>query len=136
EPVAGVRVTSGLVDTWSRAEGRTGDDGRFRFEHVQTGRHRVTAEVGWFDQMRAPGTTDDDVQGELVDVSADVTAEVELVVERRAGIIRGRVVDSDGGPISDAFVDATRMSDSAAASSAWARTSMRWGWDRQPVLSD
>lgn len=136
EPVAGVRVTSGLVDTWSRSQGRTGDDGRFRFEHVQTGRHRVTAEAGWFEQMRAPGTTDDDVQGELVDVSADATAEVELVVERRAGTIRGRVVDSDGGPISDAFVDASRMSDSAAASSAWGRMSMRWGWDRQPVLSD
>jgi protocatechuate 3,4-dioxygenase beta subunit len=136
EPVAGVTVTSGLVDTWSRAQARTGDDGRFHFEHVQTGRHRVTAESGWFEQMRAPGTTDDDVQGELVEVTAEGTAEVELVVEQRAGIIRGRVLDSDGGPVDDAFVDAVRMSDSGAANSAWARTSMRWGWDRQPVLSD
>lgn len=136
EPVAGVTVSAGLVDTWSRAQARTGDDGRFSFEHVQTGRHRVIAEAGWLEQMRAPGTTDDDVQGELVEVTADVTAEVELVVERRAGIIRGRVIDSDGGPVGDAFVDTMRMSDSAAATSARARTSMRWGWDRKPVLSD
>ncbi|HVI03806.1 MAG TPA: carboxypeptidase regulatory-like domain-containing protein [Enhygromyxa sp.] len=136
EPVAGVTVETGLVDAWSNNRARTGDDGRFRFEHVQLGRHRVSAQIGWFDQMRAPGTTDDDVQGELVDVTEQATAEVELVVERRAGTIRGRVVDGDGAPIGDAFVDVSRMSDSAAAATAWSRMSMRWGWDRKPVLTD
>lgn len=136
EPVAGATVSANLVDAWGRTQVRTGDDGRFRMERVQIGQQRVTAETAWFEQMRTPGTGDDDLQGELVEVTDGGTAQVELVVERRAGIIRGRVLDSDGGPVADAFVDAVRMSDSAAANSSWARVSMRWGWDRQPVLSD
>jgi protocatechuate 3,4-dioxygenase beta subunit len=136
EPAAGVSVSTSLADAPSNQRTTTGDDGRFRFDHVHVGQHRVTAQAGWFNSMRAPGTTDDDVQGETVSVSEGGTAQVELVVERRRGVIRGRVVDADGGPVSDAFIDAERMSDSAAAGVMGSRFAVRWSWDRQPVLSD
>src|SRR5690606_6472368 len=136
EPIANVVVAAGLIDRWSNDRTRTGDDGRFRFEHLELGKYRVTAEIDWYNQMRAPGTTDDDVQGEVVEVTQGDTAEVELVVERRSGTIRGRVLDGDGGPVGDAFVDAVRMSDSAAVGASGSRMTIRWSWDRQPVLSD
>ncbi len=123
----GVAVSAVLTDAWSSDGVSTNDDGRFVFEHLRTGTHRVTVQIDWLDSMRAPGTNDDDVQGELVAIAEGQTAEVELVVERRSGIIRGRVLDGDGGPVRDAFVDATRISDSAASSPARSRMRMHWG---------
>ena len=46
------------------------------------------------------------------------------------------MLDSDGVPVSDAFVDATRTSDSASFGGRANLASARWGWDRKPVLSD
>lgn len=134
--VAGVSVSVSQIDRRANESTRTGDDGRFVFAHLPTGSSRVRAHVGWSTDLRAPGTTDDDVQGEVVEIDQDREAEVELVVAGRNGTISGRVVDSDGGPVTDAFIDATRMSDSAAAGSSGGRGSLRWGWDRQPVLTD
>jgi hypothetical protein len=122
-----------------QSSARTGDDGRFVFERLEAGSFRVQS------GRRAPGTTDDDIQGEIVEITAGGETEIELVVENRTMSIRGRVVDSAGAPVFDAFVDAARISDSAAAGSAnlsSARASTRasaggrWGWDRKPVLSD
>jgi protocatechuate 3,4-dioxygenase beta subunit len=134
-PLPGVDVqASSLARGWrAQKSARTGDDGRFEIAQLEPGSFRVQAKLEWTN-MRAPGTTDDDIQGEVVEILADDEAEVELIVESRALSIRGRVVDSSGAPVSDAFIDATRMSDSAAA--APNRGSVRWGWDRQPVLSD
>jgi protocatechuate 3,4-dioxygenase beta subunit len=115
---------------------RTGDDGRFEFAPLEAGSFRVQARINWIDGMRAPGTTDDDIQGELVEVVADGEADIELIVESRALAIRGRVVDGTGAPVSDAFVDAARMSNSAAFGATSNRQSVRWGWDRKPQLSD
>jgi hypothetical protein len=118
-----------------QSSARTGDDGRFVFERLEAGSFRVQS------GRRAPGTTDDDIQGEIVEITAGGETEIELVVESRTMSIRGRVVDSAGAPVFDAFIDAARMSDSAAAgpanlSSARASAQGRWGWDRKPVLSD
>jgi protocatechuate 3,4-dioxygenase beta subunit len=134
--VPGVSVSAALTDAWSSPAVQTNDDGRFAFEHLRAGTYRITVQLGWLDPLRAPETTDDDVQGEVVEVAEGQTAEVELVVERRSGIIRGRVLDSDGGPVRDAFVDASRMSDSAASNTTQSRMWMQWGWDRKPVLTD
>ena len=85
--------------------------------------------------MRAPGTGDDDVPGVRTAVKAGATARVKLVVERRSGRISGRVMQA-GAPVTDAFVDAERESESAGAAEGSARRSMSWNWSREPVLTD
>jgi protocatechuate 3,4-dioxygenase beta subunit len=115
---------------------RTGDDGRFEMPQLETGSFRVQARINFASGMRAPGTGDDDLQGEVVEIVANGETQVELIVESRTLSIRGRVVDSTGAPVSDAFVDAARMSDSATVGRASSLQSVRWGWDRKPVLSD
>lgn len=143
QPVARVHV---------RAQGRRGgfrwggndgtqtlDDGSFRLEGVAPGSYRVTAardSWGWGSELRAPGKTDDDKAGEKVEVKAGQTARADLLVESLSGVIRGKVVDGSGAAVTDAFVDAERESDSAAAEAGGTRRSMRWGWSRTPILTD
>ena len=117
---------------------RSGDEGRFRMDDVRVGMNRVTASTArWGGTMlRAPGTSDNDVQGREVEILAGRVTEVELVVESRDGVIRGRVTDESGGPVADAFVEAERMSDRAGASSMRTKRSLRWSWNREPVLTD
>ncbi|HET6584610.1 MAG TPA: carboxypeptidase regulatory-like domain-containing protein [Nannocystaceae bacterium] len=113
------------------------DDGTFSITGVRPESYRATAAQGWNDEMRTPGKKDDDVHGERVVVVAGETAKVELVVEDRSGTIRGRVVDESGGPVDDAFVHATRESDSASKSAGSTRERARWGsWSQKPVLTD
>ncbi|MFO0633695.1 MAG: carboxypeptidase regulatory-like domain-containing protein [Nannocystaceae bacterium] len=134
-PGATVRVVGKV--RWGGGEGRTRDDGSFTIEAVRPGEHRVVAQEGWSNEMRAPGTTDDDVQGVPVQVRAGETTEVQLVVEQQFGTIKGRVVDADGAPVDDAFVQSTRESDSAAANANSARASVRWSsWTREPSLTE
>lgn len=135
-PGVTVHASSLARNGWRASSARTGDDGRFELAQLETGSFRVHAQIKWNDSMRAPGTTDDDIQGEVVEIVAGGETEVELIVESRTLGIRGRVVDSNGAPVSDAFVDASRMSDSAAFESASNLQAVRWGWDRKPVLSD
>src|SRR6185503_500814 len=81
-------------------------------------------------------SSDDDDQGQKVDVAAGAPARVRLVVESQDGVIQGRVVDASGAPVTDAFIDAERESDSAAARPGGAARSMRWAWARSPALTD
>jgi protocatechuate 3,4-dioxygenase beta subunit len=136
--VSGVTVqASSLARTGMMpSSARTGDDGRFELAQLETGSYRVLAQVNWSNSMRAPGTGDDDIQGELVEIVANGETQVELIVESRTLGIRGRVVDSTGAPVSDAFVDTARMSDSATVATATGAQAVRWGWDRKPVLTD
>lgn len=120
---------------WGNAT--TNDEGRFEMKGVEVGEHRIAAQRGWSDTMRAPGASDDDEAGQRVEVRAGETTEVELVVESQNGRITGRVVDEGGEPVADAFVEAVRESDSAAKSEAGGRGRARWGsWSRKPVLTD
>lgn len=115
----------------------TNDEGRFTMKGVEVGEHRIAAQRGWTDTMRAPGASDDDEAGQRVEVRAGETTEVELVVESQNGRITGRVVGEGGEPVADAFVEAVRESDSAAKSEAGGRGRARWGsWSRKPVLTD
>jgi len=104
---------------------RTLDDGSFRLGHVPAGAYRVQAVSAWV-PLQAPGTTDDDVQGTSVTIAVGETREVQLVVESQHGRIVGRVVDAAGGPLSDAFIEATRESDSAAAGAGDGLRDSRW----------
>jgi protocatechuate 3,4-dioxygenase beta subunit len=124
-------------EAWSWAEGHLShEDGSFLLEGLRPGSYRITASRrAWGEGLRAPGTADDDVQGTKVAVKAGAVATVKLVVERQSGKISG-TVSHRGKPVTDAFVDAQRESESAAAAEGEARLSMRWGWDRQPVLTD
>lgn len=113
------------------------DDGTFELEGLREGDYRVSAQGAWWgDSLRKPGTGDDDVQGTPVTVSAGEVAEVDLVVEVRKGKIEGTVVDEAGGPLADAYISVTRESDSAVAAQGRARQRSRWGWGRDPILSD
>ncbi len=134
-PQPGIGVEARLLGR--RGEGfasQTDDEGKFAIERVRPGEVRVFA-GDWQDSRRKPGTTDDDVQGELATVVANARVEVELRVEARAGTIRGRVLDEQGSPIDDAFISADRMSDSATASSSIQRLSIRWAGS-SPILSE
>jgi protocatechuate 3,4-dioxygenase beta subunit len=136
--VAGVNVRALSVSgttSWNDSNVRTGADGSFVLDNVEAGSYRVLAHRGWWsDELRKPGTTDDAKQGERVTVVAAKTATVKLVVESQSGTIKGTVLDSNGAPVSDAFVAAARESD-AAGSQRSSVQGTRWSADERPVLS-
>lgn len=139
QPVAGVSVRARGKARWGMGDrGMTDDSGSFRIEGLSPGSYRIVASRGWMwgESLRAPGTSDDDVHGKPVEVAAGQTAHVHLVVESEHGAIHGVVTDPAGAPVSDAFVDAERESDSAGARAGAAARAMRWTWSRTPVLTD
>ncbi|MFV8749576.1 carboxypeptidase regulatory-like domain-containing protein [Nannocystaceae bacterium ST9] len=136
-PQPGISVRASPLGKWAAASTMTDDQGNFVLEYVRTGEVRVEAsEGGWGDTLRAPGSTDDDVQGELITVVAGERVEVELEVESRTGVIRGRVLDEGGAPVDDAFIHAERMSDSATADAGRSVAAVRWDWGSEPILSE
>ena len=139
-PVSGARLEAELVGSRSRGSSRTNDAGEFEIADLRPGETRVTASGGGgFGRgatLRKPGTTDDDLQGEVVKVVANEVVEVVLTVESRGGTITGVVNDQGGGPVADAFINIERESDRTGASESAARRSIHWGWGDQPVLTD
>ncbi|MBA3546823.1 MAG: carboxypeptidase regulatory-like domain-containing protein [Nannocystis sp.] len=126
-----------LFDGKRGQSAKVADDGSFRFESVAPGEYRARATRNW-NAMRAPGTSDDDVQGEKVSIKAGGVETVKLVVAGGAEKIAGVVRDEGGGPVADAFIEATLESDSAAAASSGAARDGRWGsfFGGTPNLSD
>jgi protocatechuate 3,4-dioxygenase beta subunit len=119
------------------ASDQVADDGSFEIRGLRGGEYRVRASLNWSDALRKPGTSDDDVQGELVNVEAGDSADVTLVVEPRNQTISGVVVDASGGPVADAFVRAERISDAQGANAKNAVRKARWGgWNEQPNMTD
>ena len=133
-------VANALVEAYGESANRkalTRDDGSFEMAGVRPGRYRVVARLSSSGALRRPGTTDDDALGERAVVKDGDTVRVTLRVESQVGTIRGRVVDSDGSPVTDAYVMAQRESDATGASKGAARYSIRWGeWRKQPALTD
>ncbi|MCY1012389.1 carboxypeptidase regulatory-like domain-containing protein [Nannocystis pusilla] len=109
-PVGRAQVS--LQGPGRRSSAMTGDDGSFHVPEAAAGEYRVSATRDGI-KLRAPGTGDDDVQGAKVTVEADAVATVKLVVETGNGKIVGVVRDEGGAGVSDAFVEATRESESA-----------------------
>jgi protocatechuate 3,4-dioxygenase beta subunit len=138
QPVLGAMVAASLVSQAGGGSAFCDDVGGFVIDGLPAGQARVVAHTTNAGSvvLHKPGTHDDDVQGELVEVVAHEVAELTLTVEPLDGRIRGVVVDESGAPIADAFIDVERMSDSAGASRAVARHSVRWSWTRKPVLTD
>ncbi|MEM6990268.1 MAG: carboxypeptidase regulatory-like domain-containing protein [Myxococcota bacterium] len=138
EAVAGANVQArGTGGRSWRNRAHTVDDGTFELDNVEPGPTRVSANKGWRKRLKSPGKSDDDLQGELIEVARNEVAEVELVVETLDGTISGTVTDAGGGPVSDAFINCDRESESAAAAAGGNRRSVRWGsWGRKPILTD
>ena len=134
KPVKDVMIA--ISDGVQRQNEQAADDGSFHFEDVSAGEYRVIPQRGWT-PLKSPGRSDDDVHGEKVTVKNGSVVEVKLVVEGNAGKISGVVRDGDGAPVADAFVEATRESDSAAVSAGGALRDGRWGsfWNT-PHLTD
>ncbi len=138
KPVRGARVRVANDGwSWGGGEGRAGDDGVFTIKGVRPGERRVVATRGWWNEMRRPGSTDDDVQGERVTVVAGKPASVKLVVEARSGVITGTVTDEKGEPVVDAWVIAARESEAAGRLEGGAMRNSRWSWGRddRPVIT-
>lgn len=137
KPVSGADIRA-VGKTWGfwRNQAMSKDDGSFEVEGVPPGEVRVEASRGWRDTLRAPGKTDDDTQGEKVQVVAGQTVTVNLVVESQSGQITGKVLDADGEPVGDAYVSAQRESDAAGAQRGNARRASRWSWGKQPELTN
>jgi protocatechuate 3,4-dioxygenase beta subunit len=134
---ANVEVMAGPLGGRKESRSRTDDQGNFVIEHVRVGEARVLATADrWGQSMRTPGSSDDDEQGQLVTVAADATVEVELIVESRDGVIRGKVLDESGQPVDDAFVSAQRISEKSGSNGARERGMVRWGFNSEPRLSD
>jgi protocatechuate 3,4-dioxygenase beta subunit len=137
QPVGGVTIfampTEG-TQFFGQNEGKSDDAGNFQLDGLRAGGYRVTAQHGWNDALRKPGTTDDAKQGERVAVKPAQVTSVRLTVESQNGTIKGTATDSDGKPVTDAYVSAVRESDAAGAEkSAVAQT--RWSWDERPVVT-
>jgi hypothetical protein len=133
----GLAVSIKPLGGWSPAQARTDDEGHFVIEHAPPGEALVVVLADrWGNVLRKPGSTDDDVQGEQVELVAGQTTEVELVVESRSGVIRGKVFDEHSSPVGDAFISVERMSDSALASEGASSRAIRWDRGRQPHLSE
>ncbi|MFY0537283.1 carboxypeptidase regulatory-like domain-containing protein [Nannocystis pusilla] len=85
QPVRGASVA--LTGGKDRFGVSAADDGTFRIENVGVGEYRAEVQKGW-EKLRAPGTSDDDVQGEKVEVRADAVVTVNLVVASASGKFR------------------------------------------------
>ncbi len=136
-PVPGAQVNAhGARWSFGYDPQRTADDGTFAIKGLDAGSYRVVASRGWTDTMRKPGSTDDDLVGERVQVEIGATAQVRLVVESQRGVIAGVVVDAQGAPVSDAYLVTERESDVDGEPSGAAMRQSRWTWDRKPVVTD
>lgn len=126
-------VLRGAARRWPSAT--TADDGTFHLPEVPVGEYRAEATRNNV-SLRAPGTGDDDVQGTKLEVRAGEVAAVTLVVEAPTGTITGVVRDEGGGPVGDAFIEATRESESAGAAGGGGSMARWFSRFERPRLSD
>jgi protocatechuate 3,4-dioxygenase beta subunit len=141
-PVARVRVHAVPAPSFAFFEffdsTPTRDDGTFALDGLAPGAYQVFAAGpdGPPGSARGGEGGDDGPGSVRIEVRAGELAPVKLVLERPVGVIRGRVVDAAGAPVTDAFVDAERAPDGSAARPEAAARGTRWGWSRAPVLTD
>jgi protocatechuate 3,4-dioxygenase beta subunit len=141
KPLGGISVMAQAISSgpgWGGPSVRSNDDGTFALDELRPGDYRVIASRGeWWasgSNLKKPGATDDAKHGEKATVQAAQVTTVRIVVEATSGVIRGKVEDADGKPVTDAFVSASRESDAAGAQGSNV-DSARWSADNQPVLT-
>ena len=118
------------------SSGITDEEGRFEIATLRAGEYRITAGRGYWGALRRPGQSDDEPDGEPVVIAAGEVAELDMVVARTDGEITGEVV-SEGGPVTDAFINFVRINESEASSAGSGRRSVGWGnWGKNPILTD
>jgi protocatechuate 3,4-dioxygenase beta subunit len=105
EPLADIAVQVAPVGSMEKLVAISDEEGRFRLEHVPPGPQRIVV-------------FDDGESGVLAQVEPGDTVEVELVVPGRDGSVLGRVLDSDGSPVADAFIRHQLMT----ATGGWSST--------------
>lgn len=140
KPVAGANLSASLVGGQGRQPSTLSNDaGEFTLDQLRPGQTRVSATGSgsvFGLALRKPGTSDDDIQGELIEVVANEVVELTLTVEAGDGRISGVVKDETGGVVADAFIDVERISEQAGANAAQTRRRVRWSWNTEPVLTD
>ncbi len=140
-PQPKVHISASSVEAMRNStQTTTADDGSFTLENLATGGVRISMGIGgsFFGvSLRPLAAGPEDPDWELVQVEEGKTTRVELRVAARSGKITGKVVDSEGQPIADAFVSASRLSESAATGRNEGIYRARWdGEEQQPHLSD
>jgi len=133
QPITQVQLQ--ILATRGSQTTRTADDGTFRFAEVPAGEHRLIASRAG-NLLRPPGASDDEPAERKVEVKVGDVVTVDLVVAGPAGRITGVVRDEGGAIVADAFVEASREPESAAAAAGeGARARWRASIDR-PRLTD
>jgi len=112
QPVSQVQLQ--ILTTRGNQTMITADDGSFGFPEVPAGEHRLIASRAG-NLLRPPGAGEDDPHWRMISVEAGSLETVNLVVEGPAGRIAGVVRDEGGALVADAFVEASREPESAAA---------------------
>jgi protocatechuate 3,4-dioxygenase beta subunit len=100
-PVARMIVRAAPLTGTAGATSRSNDAGEFELTRLPPGKVRVSAS----DPTDPGDPREDEPRGELVEVVADELVEVVVTVDARRGVITGIVLDADGAPVADAFVD-------------------------------
>lgn len=93
------------------------DDGNFKIEYVAVGIYQAVAE----------GRGGESQSGEAVEVQAGRVATLKIVVKVSSATISGHVRDGDGGPVTDAFVEAIREPEGEGGPSGPAKRGAPWG---------
>ncbi len=125
--VSGERISSGHA--------LTDAEGNYALDELQTGPLVLT-----LNQDRAPlfavGSTAEDARParEQIRLASGDDLEVNFQIGSTQGWIRGRVLDSTGAPVPNAFVSAFSMGGGAAAKAML--RSRYAGWRLEPVLTD
>jgi protocatechuate 3,4-dioxygenase beta subunit len=118
KPVAVVVEASGGGSTWADARGH------FTIDSLAPGTYELRAHTDW--------DRETDVQhGPSVTVAVGATAHAKVVFAPPTGELTGSVVDSRGGPVTDAYVSAA-LEDGSGDGGYHARGS----WHRPAVLTD
>jgi protocatechuate 3,4-dioxygenase beta subunit len=126
-PVPDITVTV-YASNGVSVDTRSDDEGHFVFPSLGAGQLRVVANDGRWKLDLA--------EAELV-LEAGVRAEIELVVPRGDGVIRGRVVDDGGTPLDDAFISIERQAEAEALGRAPQRGQLTYSAATgRPVLSE
>lgn len=98
QPVPGVQI---VAQGPRNVRARSGEDGMFQIGSLVPGEYRVRV-------LSQDVRREAEDAGEKVTLRAGETAEITLTVPKREGVIEGKVVDAQGEPVTDAYIDSTR----------------------------